>query len=147
MRITVSDPVLLRSLVSVPDLRPERARINAQRYRNRGRIRRLAERLGTTTGDGIAAALLDGLPPRRCCSREPVRLTATGNPRAPSAVASILRAVVFLVSLLYPNGRTHEAVLDHAETPKLGTMFEMYGRTWRVNEIHDGSTAAVGRVA
>jgi hypothetical protein len=44
--------------------------------------------------------------------------------------------MVFLVALLYPNGRTHEAVLDRAETPKVGTVFEMYGHTWRVNEIN-----------
>ena len=46
--------------------------------------------------------------------------------------------MVFLVALLYPNGRTHEAVLDRAEAPKVGMVFEMYGRAWRVNEIHDG---------
>ena len=40
--------------------------------------------------------------------------------------------MVFLVALRYPNGRTHEAVLDRAEAPKPGTVFEMYGHTWRV---------------
>ncbi len=44
--------------------------------------------------------------------------------------------MVFLVALLYPNGRTHEGSLDRAETPKVGTVFEMYGRIWRVNEIN-----------
>ena len=39
------------------------------------------------------------------------------------------------MALLYPNGRTHEAVLDRAEAPTLGTVFEMYGRTWRVAEL------------
>lgn len=45
--------------------------------------------------------------------------------------------MVFLVALQYPNGRTHEAVLDRAEAPTPGTVFEMYGRTWRVAELID----------
>jgi hypothetical protein len=46
--------------------------------------------------------------------------------------------MVFRVALQYPNGRTHEAILDRAETPRIGTQFVMYGRTWRVYEFGNG---------
>ena len=40
--------------------------------------------------------------------------------------------MVFLVTLQYPNGRTHEAVLDRDQAPKPGRRSQMYGHTWRV---------------
>jgi hypothetical protein len=43
--------------------------------------------------------------------------------------------MVFRVALTYPNGRTHEAVLDRAEALYPGTVFEMYGRRWRVDGL------------
>ncbi len=45
--------------------------------------------------------------------------------------------MAFVVALVYPNGRTHETDLDPGETPRLGWVFELYGRTWRVNEVID----------
>jgi hypothetical protein len=46
--------------------------------------------------------------------------------------------MVFRVALTYPNGRTHEAVLDRAEALNPGTVFEMYGRRWRVDGLISG---------
>ena len=62
----------------------------------------------------------------------------------PSGVRLDTPGVVFRVALQYPNGRTHDAVLDRVEAPMIGTVFEMYRRTWRVNGIHD-SRASSGR--
>jgi hypothetical protein len=45
--------------------------------------------------------------------------------------------MVFAVALQYPNGRTAEVLLDRAETPRPGTVFEMYGRKWRVTGVID----------
>jgi hypothetical protein len=43
----------------------------------------------------------------------------------------------FRVTLKYPNGRKHEAVLTCAQAPTKGTEFEMHGHTWRVVGLLD----------
>ena len=53
--------------------------------------------------------------------------------------------MVFLFALQYPNGRTHEAVLERAETPTPGTEFEMYGHTWRVAELIESPSYSARR--
>jgi hypothetical protein len=43
--------------------------------------------------------------------------------------------MVFRVVLEYPNGRTHDAILNRADAPKPGTVFAMHGHTWQVTRL------------
>ena len=49
--------------------------------------------------------------------------------------------MAFAVTLEYPNGRSHEAVLDRAQAPELDTEFEMFGHRWRVTRLIDSRHA------